>query len=987
MAASADGAIFGRAPELAVVRDAVAESAGGSPVYLEFCGVPGAGTTRLGREAAAEAARSGFAVVAARAGTGVRAGSATRGAPFAPFAAALGPSVRGPGGPELVHGLNALALAFGGIDLAEPVALGDPGLERGRLLDAFARVVERLAARGPLAILLDDVHLLDESSRELLHYLAAVLADSTVLLVTTAHPGDADADLHGDRAACAQASWRVHRCELKPLVDADARALLLHAAGRRLDDETLRRAIEHCAGRPLFLVGVGRELARPPLPGRALPMPDELSARVLSHVAMLDEVAHDVVELLAVGGARASDVLDLAAQTPHAAIAAAIDTLTLAGMVETDAGGRFALAHGVLRDAVVAELTPARAHALHLRLARAYEQVAPDGPDRAAELLAAGSGVNVEELASVVLAAARRLLRWGSTDEALRLLAGVAQRCQAMRVSTRAEVQAEYGSALRRAGRSHEARRQWNAAVQDYAQAGDRAGLAVVERELADADWAAGDLDGARARLRAAVDGFAGEEPTDSYAELVHAQAVNAVRVGDAEELRAASDRLEWMADRMRSPLLAGRAALVNGAAALMRTDFVGAETLCARGLAIVAGRGEILLEMRAHDQLAIAAAAQGDMATLRRHSEASAELAAGIPVLIAWPRTRIAIAELTRGDGDAALRMTSDAVDVATRAGEPRSMVAALSAHALVLEHVGRVRAAHAAVVEALQHADDLESDRNVFALVELAEVTVALAEGGAPGAADLWEPEPVRRPDARPRRLRALGDPVAGWLPLIGMAVLGEALARSGHEREVDVLEERVAGILSCRTALPAALAAWLRAWRGSAGEAARADDFDLAGDGFVELGLLRAAARARLESAACLREHSARAVARLRDGAELAGRAGAVAEARRGRALLAEFGETPRERARAGVDSGASDAGALSPRELDVARLVAAGLSNAEVANRLYISPRTVTTHLQHVYARFGFRSRVGLTRYLVDSGLVDSGSVASRPAADT
>jgi DNA-binding NarL/FixJ family response regulator len=59
-----------------------------------------------------------------------------------------------------------------------------------------------------------------------------------------------------------------------------------------------------------------------------------------------------------------------------------------------------------------------------------------------------------------------------------------------------------------------------------------------------------------------------------------------------------------------------------------------------------------------------------------------------------------------------------------------------------------------------------------------------------------------------------------------------------------------------------------------------------------------------------------------------------------------------------------------GPLSRREEDVVRLVARGLSNAEVARRLYLSPRTVTTHLQHVYARLQLGSRAALVRYVLE-----------------
>jgi DNA-binding CsgD family transcriptional regulator len=61
-------------------------------------------------------------------------------------------------------------------------------------------------------------------------------------------------------------------------------------------------------------------------------------------------------------------------------------------------------------------------------------------------------------------------------------------------------------------------------------------------------------------------------------------------------------------------------------------------------------------------------------------------------------------------------------------------------------------------------------------------------------------------------------------------------------------------------------------------------------------------------------------------------------------------------------------------LSKRELEVARLVAQGLSNAEIGKRLHISPKTVTAHLTHIYDRLGFRTRAALVRWLSDQALL-------------
>ena len=56
------------------------------------------------------------------------------------------------------------------------------------------------------------------------------------------------------------------------------------------------------------------------------------------------------------------------------------------------------------------------------------------------------------------------------------------------------------------------------------------------------------------------------------------------------------------------------------------------------------------------------------------------------------------------------------------------------------------------------------------------------------------------------------------------------------------------------------------------------------------------------------------------------------------------------------------------ALSSRELEVALLVAEGLTNREIAERLFVSPRTVSTHLSNVYRRLAIPSRAGLVGYI-------------------
>ncbi len=64
------------------------------------------------------------------------------------------------------------------------------------------------------------------------------------------------------------------------------------------------------------------------------------------------------------------------------------------------------------------------------------------------------------------------------------------------------------------------------------------------------------------------------------------------------------------------------------------------------------------------------------------------------------------------------------------------------------------------------------------------------------------------------------------------------------------------------------------------------------------------------------------------------------------------------------------------ALTPRERQVLRLLAAGISTRETAQRLTISPKTVETHRVRIYAKLGCKSAVELTRIAVRTGLIEA-----------
>jgi DNA-binding CsgD family transcriptional regulator len=273
-----------------------------------------------------------------------------------------------------------------------------------------------------------------------------------------------------------------------------------------------------------------------------------------------------------------------------------------------------------------------------------------------------------------------------------------------------------------------------------------------------------------------------------------------------------------------------------------------------------------------------------------------------------------------------------------------------------------GELDEAETCVVEA-RHAygEGSSADRNVAGAVDLAETILALERGDAARALVGAE----RFEDALAQ----------GANPPLGMMLLAEARAAAGDPTAALEVADRLARLGSPEGSYPAALAARAvgLARRALGDPAGAAVAFASAATAFVGLGMPFDEARARLEWAALDGADPADRRAAAQAALAVFERLSAQRYARLARRLLGQLGARPRASGRR-PPSGEVGRTRLSPRELEVARLVAEDLTNAEIAERLIVSPRTVTTHLDNIYGRLGISSRAALVRYLADSGLL-------------
>ncbi len=929
---------------------ATSTSAGLSVV--EIVGEAGIGKTTLLEHLGASAAKAGALVLSGRCS------EFERDIPYGLLIEALDPHLAAHGPPAGLTGLDLSVLATT-FPALHAFAREDTA-ERHQLHRAVRNLLERLAAPRGLVLLLDDLHWADPASIAFVASLVRRPSSSRLLLAVAHRHRQAGSALDPELRRAA-AAGQARRLAPGPLTAAEAEQLLPSTLGQG----ELRRLHAESGGNPFHLMQLARAdpsgrpaVARASDPGHA-EVPEAVREAVLSETAPLPTDARALLDGASIVGDPFE--IDFAAEVAgleRDAALVALDALVAADLVQsTDEVRRFRFRHPIVRRTVYETVGPGRRLAGHARAAAGLER-AGAGPAALAHHVeqsaapgdAAAVALLAEAAAQVGGRAPQTAVHWLSV--ARTLVQGPDRAVQ------EAPLLGPLAGALAGAGRFDDARRvllELLAPLPDDAPArtGLIVGCAAMDRLL-------GDHEGGRTRLRAARAALADPGSHDAVALSIEL-AAHASLAGDPLEMRASATQALAGAQALGDPALmaAATAALAMAAYTLGHVDPARARGREAAVLvarlddAQLGARLEMLLFLGWSEYFL------GEFAVALEHFARGTAIArrAGSAVLALELMVGEALSLLARGRIAEALDVADGAVEDARPLGSAQSLVWALYAQCTVLEAGGDAAAAVRAGEEAVALTATLEPSSIVAGCGSaLAAALVATGEGRRAtsillelqGGPDLPRFFPGQRAGCYEVLVRAALldgdlDAAGDWAGRAELSAIEAGLPLAG------ALAQRARALVLLTTGEPRAAAEL--ALESVAGTDA--------------LGLAVESARGRILAGRALAAAGDRdaAAEQLRAAEGLlvdapAGhlRAEAVRELRR-------IGRRVNRAGRAGKADGAGIA-ALTARELEIAQLVAGGLTNRAVAEQLFLSEKTIETHLAGAFVKLGVRTRQSL-----------------------
>ena len=954
--------LVGRAREFAELDRALDRLAAGAPWFVQIIGEPGIGKSCLLAELCRRGADRGYLVLDGRAA------EFERDIPFGLIVDALNDYL-GSLEPAMLRALDEdvlreLALIFPSLprqDGAKDVR--GEGAERYRLHYAIRSMLERLTERKPMLLALDDLHWADAASVEVMTHLLRRFRGPLLTAVAYRHaPTRLLAALEGTTRAGLGS-----RLDLAPLSSEEAQ----HLVGHDVDDATRTMLYRESGGNPFYIEQLARasqtrRIQTAPGSKRSREaVPRAVIAAIHEELIAISDEARLALEAAAVAGESFEpELISTIAERNVTAVLAALDELLACDFIRpTDAPRRFRFRHPIVRRAVydgmprgwqigaharaaaalAAAHAPASARAHHVEgsaaagdeqaiglLVQAGRDAAARAPETAGRWLLAATRLLLpsdgsERRLSLLAEAASALTFAGAYDESLAVLDEARALLQPERVRERAELVAKIAFAKRMSGRPFESRALVENALESLPSESPAALVLTLELAL-DHYWrgefgqmydvARGASGNARRR---------GEQLFASWAAALCSLAsttMNRPAEGLAE-LEEAKVAYRALSDEQLAEHIDVAGYLAQAASALERID----DALeCVR-------RGLRLAQMTG----------QGPF----------------IPGLLVLQTNAL----FMKGRIKEATRVAETATDAAVLTGNDQFAVWALWADAMACSCAADTARALASAREAVARSERVT--QTYFSSLSRLHLAAALHAVGDVSSARIELAAFEAGPDQRLLDLRG----GHGWELLIRTqlalgdldAAADSAATAEARAREAS-LPQRTASALCARAAVLLA-----RGDTGAAADTAR-EAIPIAES--AENPLLSARARALIGTAIGRGGDTENGIAELEHAERTLSALGALREADASARELRRLGHRTPRRVRT-VSRGTGTV-ALSAREREVATLVAAGNRNRDVAAALYLSEKTVESHLARIYDKLGVRSRAALATLIADEG---------------
>lgn len=806
---------------------------------------------------------------------------------------------------------------------------------------AVLTLLDVAAKQQPMLLVVDDAQWLDDESARVLTFVAHRLRAEAIAMLFA---------VRDTAAPDARRFDGLPHLEVGALVDADAHELLRRLVDDRVDPLVADQLVSETCGSPLALAEFVRELSHEQLRGDA-PLPDPLPVgpslqdEFARRARSLPSGARDVLLLAAAERFGDPDVLRRATAELDASWEDAARTIEAADLATF--GERIEFRHPLVRSGVYHGAASSERRRAHRALAEALD--GDDHADRRAWHLAAAAVSPGEDVAAALEAAAERALRRGGMQVAAQFLLRSSELTpdpvrRIDRLLDAVRLRASEGDAARAQplldavlAQVHDplqrGRAEWTQGLMWLSEGRGRDAVRVLARAVGSFEV----VDGV------ALEALATAEDAVLYAGSL-VDATSAADVASAA-LRLVPDARPLTATQQ---LVRGIAQWIGDGDAAAPTVRDALRRLCGEVDAPAGADAQTRRDLGSAYLLAVnAATAVLDDVALQTFTRSWVDSARATRSLAMLPVALdvTSVAELFAGRFGSAEAALAEADDILTFAGS-RGLIGEFGVGALLLcAHRGdeeRTREiAQRRAHDARERGSGVDLDQSHYALAVL-----DAANGRYEAALD---------------HCREVDSHTSFAMAALVFPLLVEAAVRCDDTALAHDAIDRIAPRLS------GSESSWARGvLEGAralvASDAPAADDcYRAALDHLERSSAVVERARMQLLYGEWLRRRRLRREARasLRAALELFETVGADAFAQRARTELAATGETARPRSDDARDL-------LTPQEAQIARLVASGCTNADIASRMFISTSTVEYHLRKIFRKLDVRSRTQLAR---------------------